>query len=154
MSDRQIEIIDAVLEDALKIEATLISAQQASPTPLPFPERPYAVQAMMDSIAQGLVGVAKQSDKVVGVVVLGWWGWPWNRQVKWLVNMHWWVEPEYRSGGTAKKLLDWAKNKSDELQLPLRLEITYGGEDAGKLDTFIKRQGMEYTGGSFLYIPV
>lgn len=155
MSDRRAEIFDATYADVMSIERTLLRARIEAPYELPDVERPYVYQAAMDLIAQDLVAVAKVGNEVVGVIMLGFWSWPWSRRYRTLVNLHFWVDPDHRKGGTAKKLLDWAKNRADDLRLPLRIDITYGGEerDLAKRNTFVKRSGFAETGGSFIYMP-
>lgn len=141
--------------DAFAIENTLIVALNASETPFPPPDVPYAVQALMDLIAQGLVVAAYDKDEtVVGCIVLDYARWPWtapqNRTGVYLTNQHLWVDPEHRKFGAAARLIREAQRIADEKKLPLLLEISSIDESNGDLrDRFVKMHGFRYTGGKF-----
>ena len=145
--------------DAFAVQDTLILALKASETPFPPPDVPYAVQALLDSIAQGLVVAAYDSHRsVVGCLVLDYARWPWvsprNAAGVYLYNQHFWVEPNHRKGGVAARLIREAQRISDVKNLPLILEISSIDEANGDLrDRFVKMQGFRYTGGKFYRAP-
>lgn len=140
--------------DVLAIYETLIDALEASDTPYPEPELPYALQAMLDQIAQAFVCVAvNAADDVVGCIVLDTAHWPWNRYQKFLFNQHFWVAPAYRRGGTAVKLLAWAKTRADELGMPLQIELSSLDSTTPEKETFVARQGFKRIGGKFFFDP-
>lgn len=136
--------------DILGIWQTLEKALAQAPDFYPKPELPYALQYIMDLIAQGLVFVAvNRDDEVVGTVVLDWAHWPWNRGARFLVNQHFWVEPLWRSGGTAIKLLSMAKRRAQALGQDLMLETSMLDADTGKKERFIEKNGFTTIGGKF-----
>lgn len=150
-----IEVRLARYEEVFAIEATLLKAAAAAEFLVPEVERPYAVQKLMDLVARKLIWVAvdDKTTETVGCVVLNHHVWPWNRQVWHLVNDHFWVEPGYRKFGTAKKLLDCAKQCARELGRPLYLDFSFGGIDSDLKDRFAKMQGLRYNGGRFCFDP-
>ena len=120
--------------------------------PVPEPDLPYAMQAMLDLIAQGLVHVTINTNgHVAGLIALSINVWPWvapsNRAGHYLTNIHFWVERPYRRGGTATKLLDAAKETADRLGLPLMIEGSSGGTEVTLKDRFVRRCGFEFVGG-------
>lgn len=153
-------------EDAFAILETLTNAiTEIDPdhTRYPLPEVPYCVQAMLDLIAQGLVVVVHSptTGRIVGCLALDFARWPWvapgtaNKQAFHLYNQHFWVEPRYRRGGVAQKLLDAAKGIADERGLSLVFHMT-SGTDAHTIrlhDRFMRSRGFEHTGGSFIRVP-
>ena len=145
--------------DAFAIEDTLILALKASETPFPPPDTPYAVQALMDLIAQGLVLAAYDSGgNIIGCLILDYARWPWvspqNRAGVYLYNQHFWVEPKHRKFGVAARLIREAQKISDEKNLALVLEISSIDESNADLrDRFVKMQGFRYTGGKFFRAP-
>lgn len=129
-----------------------------SSTNLPPLELPYWLQYLMDQIALGLVAVVERHGEIVGLMVLGYATWPWcrpgNPAGTYLVNQAWFVDKGARRGGSAMKLLDWAKRIADEHEMPLMIEIaTVDGDVAEHKDTFVKRAGFGYIGGKLLYRP-
>ena len=149
----------AAYDDVFPIHKTMIRALEASETPFPAPDMPYAVQACLDLIAQGLVGVARaEQGSVVGCVMLDYARWPWcapaNPEGCYLYNQHFWVEPKYRAGGTASRLIRLAHCIADAKKLPLVLEISSIDEaNADLRDRFVKMHGFRYTGGKFYRPP-
>lgn len=126
--------------------------------PMPEPDLPYAMQAMLDLIAQGLVHVTINTNgHVVGLIALSINAWPWvapsNRAGHYLTNIHFWVERPYRRGGTATKLLEAAKATAERLNLPLMIEMSSGGTEAAMKDRFVRRCGFEYVGGKMYRAP-
>lgn len=155
---RKTKIRPASLSDTLAIHDTLLDALEAADTPFPAPELPYALQALMDKIAQGLVCVAVDpTDTVVGTIVLDTAHWPWTSPSSakglHLYNQHYWVEPAYRKGGAGIKLLEWAKTRSDELKLPLLIELSSLESNTELKDQFVKSRGFRYIGGKFFRTP-
>lgn len=126
--------------------------------PLPEPDMPYALQAMLDLIAQDFVHVTINTNgHVVGVLALHVNSWPWvapsNRAGHYLTDAYFWVERPYRRGGTAAKLLDAAKATADSLKLPLMIEVSSGGAEVALKDRFVRRCGFEYVGGKMYRAP-
>ena len=146
-------------EDVVSLLETMRLAfcEVGSEFSIPPPDLPYAMQAMLDQIAQGLVHVALDGGRVVGVIALGINRWPWtaptNIAGRYLFNEYFWVERAHRHHGTSRKLLDAAKGTADTLGLPLMIEMASGGVDAPLKDKFVKGQGFVYAGGKFFRAP-
>lgn len=152
MSDRRAEVRQATWVDCPAITATLLRAL-AELDSYPEPELPYACQYIMDLAAQDLALVATVGDEVVGTLILEPHTWSWNRNARFLTNIHFWVERPYRSGGVAQRLLTEAKRIADQLWLPLVLELSSGGADHELLDRFVRIQGFRQVGGKFHRAP-
>ena len=90
---------------------------------------------------------------LVGVLALDWATWPWNRQKPYLYNQHFWVEPIWRSGGTATRLLQAAKALAQERGVPLLIETSMLDADTGKKERFIEKNGLQRIGGKFIFTP-
>lgn len=123
---------------------------------LPPLELPYWLQYLMDQIAIGMVAVVERHGEIVGMMVLGYATWPWRRPGdpagSYIVNQAWFVDKTARRGGSALKLLEWAKRIAEQHDMPLMIEIgTVDGEVAEHKDKFVKRRGFEYIGGKLLY---
>lgn len=140
-------------EDVFAIEQTLLVAAVEAGFPVPVVEQPYAYQKTMDLIARGMVFVAEEGSRVVGVLILGTQVWAWNRQVWQYCDEYFWVEPEFRKGGTAEQLLEAAKAKAHEEGRMLWIDLSFGGADTELKDRFVKRCGFTYKGGRFLFDP-
>jgi len=145
-----IEVRLARYDEVFMAEACLVEGYQEMDIPVPDYERPYSYQRMLDQIANGFVWVAVADGKVVGVIALHQEHWPWNRGHVYLINDHFYVAPGYRRGGTAKRLLDCAKNKVDDLGCLLMISLMGAGNREAK-DKFIESCGMSYAGGQFFY---
>lgn len=133
---------------------TLLKALASTDTPFPEPEQPYAQQYNLDKIAQQLVFVAEnEAGRIVGCIILSYAHWPWTRPSsesgKHLLNEHFWVEPEYRRGGTASRLIKAAQDRADAVKLPLLLEISSEDANSDLKDRFVRHQGFKYLGGKF-----
>lgn len=146
-------------EDAFGILETLKLALAESGTDYPEPDMPYAVQALLDLIAQGLVVVARGpvKSRIVGCLMLDVARWPWthpnNAKGLHLYNQHFWIEPRYRKGGIARDFLKFAKAVSDEKQMPLVIELSNISDDADLRDRFVRISGFSYAGGKFIRAP-
>lgn len=153
-----IAVRPACFEDAFGIRDTLLDALSAAETPYPRPDMPYAVQYIMDLIAQDLVAVAECAGRIVGCIVLSYARWPWvhpsNPAGIFLQNDHFWVEPTARRGGTAVKLLSFAKKKSDALKIWLSIDLSSLDASTEAKDRFVKSQGFVYIGGKFMRQPI
>jgi len=148
------KIRQARIEDSVGILQTLQEALAHAPPWYPPPELPYALQYIMDLIAQDLVTVAvSPDDVVVGVIVLDWTHMPWNRQARYLYNQHFWVEPLWRQHRTAARLLGAAKATAKSLCVPLMLETSMEDADTGKKERFIEKNGFRGIGGKFFFDP-
>lgn len=159
MSNRSAEIRAARDEDVFAIRATLMRALAAASVPLPEPDEPYFVQVMLDAIAQGLAWVASDpSGRVVGTLMLDHGRFPWvhpDAHAKHhLTNQHFWVEPRWRAGGTAARLIDAAKARAAAMGRVLWLEICYGESSAEIKDKFVESKGFRYAGGKFCVSPI
>ncbi len=145
----------AVCADAFGILETLKLALASSEAQYPEPDMPYAVQALLDLIAQGLVAVARGSgrQRIVGCIVLDVARWPWvhpqNQAGQHLYNQHLWVEPRYRRGGVAQRLLSFAKEVADQRGLECQIDISSLSDDADLRDRFVRISGFTYMGGKF-----
>lgn len=155
MSNRSVVVIrKAIYADVMAIERTITDVAWANADiPLPAPERPYVLQYGMDLISRGLVYVAEVETTIVGCIMLDTPHWPWNRKAWYLENAHFWIEPTFRKGGTAAKLIDAAKSTAVEMKLPLRLCFTSDGRDADLKDRWMRMQGFKYQGGNFFFHP-
>ena len=152
----------ADVRDTFGMLDTLTIALSQSETGYPAPDMPYAAQAMMDLIAQGLVFVAVDSaDKVVGCLALDSARWPWtapNNPEGWhLYNQHFWVEPAYRGAGIARALLALAKGRAeswvvrpDYIGVPLVIDVSMLDGDTGLKERFVKMCGFTYIGAKLL----
>jgi GNAT superfamily N-acetyltransferase len=147
------EIRMAQYHDVHGIRLTLQRALEETETPLPPPDEPYCLQQVMDQTAQGFVAVAEVDDRIVGCIVLAVNHWPWcapgNPTGHYLYNQHFWVDPQNRRGGTAAKLLKFAKDVAEGRQLPLMLEIGCADSNSELKDRFVKQSGFKYIGGKF-----
>jgi GNAT superfamily N-acetyltransferase len=159
MSNREISIRAAEPQDAFGIHETLLRALKVAGTNYPEPDMPYCIQAMLDQIAQGFLGVAISpcGRRIIGVIWLDYGRWPWcspqNVKAFHLYNQHFWVEPDFRKGGTAKRLLDFAKSVADRKQLALKLEFSNLDMKPELRDRFARINGFGYTGGVFYRAP-
>jgi GNAT superfamily N-acetyltransferase len=150
----------AVPEDIVSILDTLRTALEEvrQDVAIPEPELPYAMQAMLDLIAQGFVHVLVNTNgKVVGLIALSLRVWPWvspsNPAGRYLVDEYFWVERAYRRHGKAAQLIEAAKATADTLGLPLMIEMSSGGADASLKDRFIRRCGFTHIGGKMFRAP-
>lgn len=145
-------IREARYTDLFGLERTLTQALTLGGFSEPI-EQPYAYKKLLDLIGFRLAWVAEADGHIVGCLVLSHHCWPWNSQEWHLAQEHLWVEPEYRRGGTAAKLLGCGKQCAHELGRKLVLNISFGGEDAPLKDRFVKSQGFAYIGGRFCFDP-
>ena len=143
-------------EDAVAIQDTLWHVQDMTETPYPDPDIPYAAQKLMTQATEGLICVATGWDErhIVGVIALGYATWPWKhpegKDAQYLINEHFYVDPIWRKGGTAKKLLGWAKDLADAKGLHLMIDFSTIDADVHVKDRFARINGFKYTGGKFL----
>lgn len=155
---RKTHIRMATFADVVPVHATLEKARALLDTPFPAPDMPYALQVLLDLVAQNFLCVAVDGHgSIVGVMALDVCSWPWchpnNQNGKYLYNQHFWVEPSHRSGGAGVKLLDWAKRRAVEANLPLMIEMASLDGAVDKKDAFVKGSGFEYLGGKFFRKP-
>jgi GNAT superfamily N-acetyltransferase len=136
-------------EDIVGICRTIESARVLMKMELPPAEYPYAMHYSLDIIAQGLCWVAEADSKIVGVAMLDRRTWPWAPSAKFLENIHLWVEPGCRKGGTAAKFIEKMKARAKELNLPLSLVLTFPDGCEQAKDRFARMQGFRYMGGSY-----
>jgi GNAT superfamily N-acetyltransferase len=136
---------------------TLLRALAESETGYPEPDQPYCQQATMDLMAQGLVFVAANGERIVGVVILDYARWPWthpnSESGRHLYNQHFWVDPAFRRGGTALKLRKMAEARADALGLPLLLQTSSLDSNTDLKDRFFAMGGFKRVGGNFYRMP-
>ena len=139
-------------DDIFEIEALLIKARdEIDLKDNPHQETPYIYHDLIHQAEAGLLIVAEDGGYVCGVMALATSHWPWNRkQGQHLINNHFYVDPEYRRGGTARKLLEAAKVVARERGMPLRIDLMGAGSRELK-DRFCEMSGLRYLGGIFLY---
>lgn len=139
--------------DAFSIVAMLWEARDETDFPVPAPNIPYAYQNLMEMISSGTVWVAKtDEDKLIGVAIAS----PqrlWHvQEPHFLQTEEFYVEPAYRKGGIAARLLEKVTEAADEMGVPLVVSITSGGMAELK-DRFVAQQGLTYLGGNLLHQP-
>lgn len=148
------EVRPAHIEDSVGILQTLQEALTHAPDFYPPPELPYALQYTMDLIAQDLVRVAATPcGDIVGVLVLDWAHFPWNRQARYLYNQHLWVEPIWRGHRVAAIMLSEAKTIAAAHGVPVMIETSMLDADTGKKERFIEKNGFRAIGGKFFFAP-
>lgn len=149
---------EADFADAYAIYDILLLALEETHADYPAPQMPYALQHLLALIGHGTVAVAEHNGDVVGTIVLDARTWPWvhpgSVEAHYLQNDHFYILPQRRSFGTARKLLDWAKKLADRRGMRLVIELSSGGPDTESLDTFVRRQGFAYMGGKFVRHPI
>lgn len=69
-----------------------------------------------------------------------------------LPNQWFYVEPWARTEGVAEALISRACSEAEELGLPMSMTI-WSGMDVELKDEFLRRHGLTYTGGNFMYEP-
>jgi GNAT superfamily N-acetyltransferase len=108
-------------------------------------------------MAQGLVFVAANGERIVGVVILDYARWPWthpnSESGRHLYNQHFWVDPAFRRGGTALKLRKMAEARADALGLPLLLQTSSLDSNTDLKDRFFAMGGFKRVGGNFYRMP-
>lgn len=128
----------------------------------PEPDMVYAMQAMLDLIAQDLVFLAQsESGTIVGILALDYSRWAWtspqNPKGYYLYNQHFWVAPEARRfSNLAGGLIDTAKAKALEKQLPLILDLSSVLDTPQRMrarDRYIRTKGFVCLGGKFCHSP-
>jgi GNAT superfamily N-acetyltransferase len=155
---RRTKVRPATFDDITGVHVCLGRALQELDTPFPAPDLPYALQALMDLMAQGFMAVATDpAGAIVGVIALDVTSWPWchpeNRAGHYLYNQHFWVDPTQRRGGTGVKLLAWASARADEAGLPLMIEMASLDGNVEEKDAFVQSRGFKYLGGKFFREP-
>jgi GNAT superfamily N-acetyltransferase len=146
-------IRQAGFEDVVPIERTLRQAQRLADLPTPPIETEHFHAELKHRIAYRLIWVAEHDKEVVGCLSLTHHYWPWSKSAFFLGDDWFWVEPQHRPGGAAKKLLDEAKQCARDLKVPLFLTLAFGGMDVALKDRFAKMQGFTYKGGRFCFDP-
>lgn len=146
-----ITVRPARYDDILDVEALLVQTRDEIDIAIPEHELPFALHDLLHQAEAGLLIVAEDAGYICGVVALGIHHWPWNRQQgRFLTNHHFAVDPEYRKGGTAKKLIDAAKMIAKARNIPLRIDLMGGGDREAK-DRFMQMMGGRYLGGQFWF---
>jgi GNAT superfamily N-acetyltransferase len=157
MPQTKTEVRPGIYSDVHGIKQTLMRALAESETPYPEPEDPYCLQRLMDLIAQHFVFVAVSDSRIVGAIVLdrAHWGWtrPTSESGRHLYNEHFWVDPAYRRGGTASKLLNLAEARADCEGLPLLLITSMLDGNTELKERFVSMHGFKRVGGTFYRSP-
>lgn len=157
MPQPEVLIRTARFGDVEGILQTLLRAHAESKTPYPLPEQPYCQQYTMDLIAQGLVFVATNGERVVGVVILAKAHWPWthpsSESGRHLYNQHFWVDPAFRRKGTALKLRKMAEARADAEGLPLLLQSSSLDSNTGLKERFFAMGSFKYVGSNYYRMP-
>ena len=99
----------------------------------------------------GIIGVIGSKDKIEAVVMLRVAS-NWYSNGSFLEEMCIYVHPEYRSakGGRARKLIEFAKKCSDELEMPLMIGVMSNSKTDAKVRLY-ERQFGSPSGSFFLY---
>ena len=99
----------------------------------------------------GIIGVIGSPDKIEGCVMLRV-ATQWYSDGVFLEEMAVYVHPEFRAakGGRARKLVEFAKKVSQELNLPLMIGVMSHGRTDAKVKLY-ERQFGEPAGSFFLY---
>jgi GNAT superfamily N-acetyltransferase len=139
----------ATFDDILGVRDTIEMARTLSEQWLPPAEYPFCLQYTFELMNRGLVWVAEKDKKVVGVIMLDTYTWPWSRKFLFLENVHFWVEPKHRKDGVGQRLLDCAKKHALLMKMQFRPRITYGATDGDLIDRWMRSQGFVYVGGNF-----
>lgn len=99
----------------------------------------------------GIMGVIGKPDKIEGLVLLRIHT-QWYSDGEFLEEMCVYVHPDYRAikGGRARKLIEFAKKVSEELNLPLMIGVLSHSRTDAKVKLY-ERQFGEPAGSFFLY---
>jgi hypothetical protein len=99
----------------------------------------------------GIVGLIGPRDKIEGLIVLRVSNY-WYSDAPFLEEMVVFVHPEYRAakGGRARKLVEFAKNASHQLGLPLMIGILNNSRTNAKIKLYERQFGAP-AGAFFLY---
>ncbi|WP_167669553.1 GNAT family N-acetyltransferase [Rhizobium lusitanum] len=116
-----------------------------------FPLSPDRVRAYMQRYfrRQGaLIGVVGEIGDPVGSIYLGI-EQPYYSEA-WYLNEAWnFVHPDHRRSDYAKKLLGWAKEKSEEMKIPLMVGIVSNHRTEAKVRLYEKQ--LEKAGAFFVW---
>lgn len=144
----------ARFEDGFRIIRLLESGRSEVGMGLPYPDQPYAIQQLLDYIGRGYVFVARLAEdgEIVGVLILEPQKLWYKAAPHYIQSLEFYVDPEFRKGGTAKLLLKRGIKVANVAGVPLIVSVTSGGMAEMK-DRFIERQGFSYIGGNLVYEP-
>jgi ribosomal protein S18 acetylase RimI-like enzyme len=113
---------------------------------------PVAFASVLTCMRNAPTWVAVAEDgRLVGALVFDLRSWPWNATQGFLESQHYYVLPEYRSGGAGLQMVSEAKKFAEAGGVALRIPTS--GENPEMLDKVLKAQGFQYTGGNFMYQP-
>ncbi len=148
---KKIVIRLARIDDGDDIVALMRIAHEESPRPLPPVDVVYARQWTAQTLGHNLTWVALDGETIVAALMCGIVSHSWNPKPCGIENMHFYVLGPYRRLGVAEALIGKLKATSDKLGLPAKLHIDYGGEGVELKDRFVKRCGLTYVGGNFVF---
>ena len=107
---------------------------------------------MLSIVNAGGAWVAISEKRVIGTIGCSVDRFSWNRQVPYVYDEWYYVDPAFRKGYTiSKELIEMAKTHSDKAGLPFIFSIN-SGKDVN-VDRFVRMQGFEYMGGIAARFP-
>lgn len=114
------------------------------------------IKSTLDEILsenKGIIIVALKDDIIIGAIALGkmqlWWG-----QKDFFTNIVFYVAPEFRSKyRVQEKLLELTKDFSNEIKVPLLMNIFSLNGQTDKLARYLQIKGYKTAGCTVLYTP-
>lgn len=107
---------------------------------------------LLHAINAGGVILAELDGQIIGATAVEIGKYDWNPDVKFLNMPFLFVLPKYRTAGTAKRLVSALKEIAVLHKTHLHASL-FWKHFPDLLDEFMKRQGFEYVGGTFVFIP-
>lgn len=166
MSKPQTVIRQATLYDLIPLEMLLSYGIEESKGLLPDYDPLHFTHTAANMIASGLVFVAVEQEdkreKVVGCLALEARQWHWQPLAVLVESVHFYVLPEargkYLSDGKTpiwQGLLGAGRALCDKTGALMRIEILHrlDASEAISKDELLKRGGLTYVGGNFIYVP-
>ena len=130
----------------------LLAYFDAPGCPYPSPIETPAKEWVAEMCGTGTCVVAESDSRVIGSVALEVCGFRWNPDVSHLFG-HWlYVKPAYRSGGTARRLLDAAKDISRLNHMNLIMGSIWGHEPE-LMNRMMRMAGFKLVGSAYLFVP-
>lgn len=151
------QVRKAVLDDLIELKNVLRTALTDGEAVFPDTDDLSMIQWLSRTIVENATWVIEDNGRIVGSIGLKGERWYWREAAgdrpSWFLNAVWfYVMPEHRAGGAAKQLLTAARKHADEVKAPLMLSVIWGDADGRKTE-WVKRQGLTYLGGNFMYEP-
>jgi len=118
---------------------------------IPDPQPAATMHWIVSLIEQGFIVLAEAEDGTIGgSIALKPARYPWAPDFWFVENAWFYVAPRFRKGGTAIRLLEKAKEISDQKKIPFMLSIMSGVHPELK-DRLCRLMGFTYAGGIFAY---